>query len=458
MSTPGLLEICLLPPLAIARFGNSPSPMDNFDAQVPEDNPLGWRKLVPAQTLQVDEASGEVRDDAPPKEIRFRDEQGALRPVAPFFEVWTRVEQDGALRPLSLEELSRQGMEPADLQWSVQVANHKMFRRTRDPKDKVNCEVSGVSDHHRHELKGGCENFLPEKTVSFGWVQFIKPTSRFPQIRFRFTPAAGRVYGPQMDGKKLPFVQEEVYRRDGPWVNWGGFNGQDAPLDTNPGGIFASNPDGTSRGLLDDACDGIIRVEIRNQPHLRAFARIMSGPPAFAPDCLPIRRIIDELEMHLLGPENTGSVHNADVREILRRAFETVRLMNTAVMNGNLIGTSRDVASDMPGQDTNDYRRLYAPIMATGTVDNLAVQAVHENLLSVLEAQVPPWFAQAFREYVEVGDLTDAGRRRMPAMMRGADGRYLALSRRQLDTIRKACVPGPGDKTSITPLHKNVQR
>jgi hypothetical protein len=38
--------------------------------------------------------------------------------------------------------------------------------------------------------------------------------------------------------------------------------------------------------------------------------------------------------------------------------------------------------------------------------------------------------------------------------MRGADGRYLALTRRQFDTIRKACVPGPGDATSITPGKK----
>ena len=44
----------------------------------------------------------------------------------------------------------------------------------------------------------------------------------------------------------------------------------------------------------------------------------------------------------------------------------------------------------------------------------------------------------------------------MPAMMRGADGRYLALTRRQFDTIRKACVPGPGEATSITPGKKSI--
>jgi len=46
------------------------------------------------------------------------------------------------------------------------------------------------------------------------------------------------------------------------------------------------------------------------------------------------------------------------------------------------------------------------------------------------------------RDYDEVGDLSDLGRRKMPAMMRGADGRYLALTRRQVNLIR-ALARGP---------------
>ena len=78
------------------------------------------------------------------------------------------------------------------------------------------------------------------------------------------------------------------------------------------------------------------------------------------------------------------------------------------------------------------------PSWRPGTVDNLAVQAIHEYVFAALESEVPPWFAQTFRRFNEIGDLTDTGRRRMPAMMRGADGRYLALTRRQLDIIRMA--------------------
>jgi hypothetical protein len=42
------------------------------------------------------------------------------------------------------------------------------------------------------------------------------------------------------------------------------------------------------------------------------------------------------------------------------------------------------------------------------------------------------------REHDEVGDLTDAGRRKMPALMRGADARHLALTRRQVNKVRTA--------------------
>ena len=42
------------------------------------------------------------------------------------------------------------------------------------------------------------------------------------------------------------------------------------------------------------------------------------------------------------------------------------------------------------------------------------------------------------RQPEEVGDLTDKGRRKMPAMMRGADARYLTLTRRQIDKIKKS--------------------
>ena len=53
-------EIRILPPLAIARLGSSPEPLANYDLQIDPEDPLGFRRLVPAETLIVDRATGEI--------------------------------------------------------------------------------------------------------------------------------------------------------------------------------------------------------------------------------------------------------------------------------------------------------------------------------------------------------------------------------------------------------------
>src|SRR5262249_2321002 len=47
------------------------------------------------------------------------------------------------------------------------------------------------------------------------------------------------------------------------------------------------------------------------------------------------------------------------------------------------------------------------------------------------------------RKPEEIGDLSDAGRRKMPALMRGADARYLTLTRRQIDMISQVAAAAP---------------
>ena len=61
--------------------------------------------------------------------------------------------------------------------------------------------------------------------------------------------------------------------------------------------------------------------------------------------------------------------------------------------------------------------------MATSLVDNLAVRALHERILSGLSSGAAPWFSDVLRRPEEIGDLSNAGRRKMPALMRNADGR-----------------------------------
>ena len=76
--------------------------------------------------------------------------------------------------------------------------------------------------------------------------------------------------------------------------------------------------------------------------------------------------------------------------------------------------------------------------MSPATVDTLAILALHEQVYAALRGRAAPWFLRLLRRPEEVADFTDRGRRKMPALMCGADNNYLALTRRQIDTIRKA--------------------
>jgi hypothetical protein len=452
-----ITEIRILPPLAIARLGSSRIPLENYDL-IPPENPLGFRKIAPAETLIVDENSGEISDAPTPRHIVFRDGD-QIRPVAPFFEVFARVDS-GELVPLTTKLLSDNKLSPGDVKWSVKAGNIKVFRRTGKEDDRVYAEQSSITDHKTYPLEGKCNNFLAGKVLPLGSVRYIKPNEKFPEIRFRFTPAAGIVYGSSLKRKTLDLTGAVVEEDDKVMTaerviydaqkgTWRDYIDPGLPTDTNPGQIYAgfANADGNQQswGYLDDECDGMVRVELTaGSETLSAFARFGAGPPAFAPDGLPIRTVADELEQALFGPEASAedaTLENAE--EILRRAFETVRLMNTAVMNGNTINARTAVASMMPSQDSNDTSRLFAPIMAPTLVDNLAVLALHQGIFAALRSGTRPWFFDVLRQPEEVGDLTDKGRRKMPAMMRGADARYLTLTRRQIDIIRKAAAKGP---------------
>lgn len=454
-----ITEIRILPPLAIARLGSSPNPLDNYELELPDD-PLGFRKIVPAETLHVGE-NGEISRATIPATILFRDGD-QIRPVAPFFEVFARV-NDGDLVALTSEMLNENGLSPSNLEWSVKAGNLKVFRRTGKEDDRIYADTGSFSDNDIHPLEGECRNFLPGAKLPLGFVRYIKPTRDFPEIRLRFTPAKGKVYGSSTKRKELDLSGNEVEKYD-PVISadrvvydagrgtWRGYVDPGSPRDTNPGQIYAgftnAKRDQVSWGYLDDECDGIIKVELQFfEKKLAAFARFGAGPPTFAPDGLPIRTVADELEQALLGPEVSHEEATIDAAEaVLRRAFETVRLLNTAVMNGNTIKGRDAVASMMPAQDSNDTSRLFAPIMAPTTVDNLAIVALHQSIFAALRSGTRPWFVDALRQPEEVGDLTDKGRRKMPAMMRGADARYLTLTRRQIDIIRKAAERGPFSK------------
>ena len=302
----------------------------------------------------------------------------------------------------------------------------------------------------------------------------MKPSDEHPEIRLRFTPAGGKVYGSAGDPSD-PFVVKPIYVG-----KWRGYSETDTPKNdydgrrlTNPAQIFAGYdmPDpsipGTSLhvsyGYIDDECDGVVEVSLKiGQSTFTAHARVAAGPPTFAPDSKPIRTVADELEQALLGPTAEAAPEEIEtVKDIVRRALETVRLMNTAQMNKASVKT-RGVG--MARMDSLDYGRQSEPVFAPEVADSLAIRTRHERVLLALESGSLAWFARVLRDYEEVGDLTDEGRRKMPGMMRNADGRHLALTRRQVSKVKAMAeyvaangVPEPPKETSVKPINLAAQ-
>jgi hypothetical protein len=493
----------ILPPFAIARLGSG-APIDSYLVEVDDTAPLDWRTIVPTTTFQIDPSTGAVSREFIPAKIEFTENVNGvvkIRKVAPFLELWA-VTDDDQLVPVTLDLLTQNGATPSDLSWDVAVGNRKVERRTGDPGDAVTAAVTGISDHAEHRLRGTAPNFVAGAGIDFGAVRYIRPTTAHPQIRFRFTPADGEIYATSSieqtdkalrDWESAHFTTgQRVYdstKGKGSWYQWSipVEDGVENPWSTGtfrnetfPPSLFAIVPPApswlngnvaVSRGYLDDACDGIVDVSLAlSDRTLTAASRITAGPPALVPDALFVRSLADDLEQALEGPEiattEPPAVTRARAEEIVRRAFETVRFMNVAVMNGEPVQGRPPLSLDtMPAEEAYDTDRLMRPVMAAGTVDTLSVMGLHQQVYAALRGGAAPWFVRLLRSPAATGDFTDDGRRRMPALMCGADGNYLALTHRQIATIERAATNAPtigaGDADppppSITPRNRTAQ-
>src|SRR5258708_4669661 len=146
-----IVELRILPPFAIARLGSSPDPMDNYQLVIAD--PIGIRQIQPDETLVINRKTGEIHAKQPPFEVRFRDNDYNIRPIAPFLEVWARFAGEGELVPLTTKILSSVALKPSAVKWNVQVANIKAYRRTGDLKDRVEAQTGAFSDHVVHALE-----------------------------------------------------------------------------------------------------------------------------------------------------------------------------------------------------------------------------------------------------------------------------------------------------------------
>ncbi len=465
-------ELRILPPLAIGRLGSAKDPLDNYTLEDCPEEPLRFRQIKPARTLVVNEKTGAIASKGTPDTIEFKQE-GCIRPVAPFLEVFALTDKN-KLVPLTIELLAGLGLSSSDLSWNVRVANLKVARRTGDSGDEVVADTEWFSSHEPRRLEGHCQHFIsPKNFIDFGRVQFILPQPEYPEIRLRFTPAKGLIYGPKLNPREAAardaslFVvpkERAIYDpRKGGWHHFRVPAGIDDSVpnyqgkfanETLPPSLFAIEPPAPcwlhnnvaiSRGYLDDACDGVVRVRLRLKTGklLEAAARICAGPPAIVPDAFFVRTLADDLEQVIHGPKIPANEPSEVTRqravEIVRRAFETVRFLNVAVMNGNPVQGREPLQFDtMPAEEAFDVERLMRPVVPEKTADTLAVMALHQQVFAALRGGAAPWFAGAIRRPEEAGDYTDHGRRKMPAMMCGADGNYLALTYRQINTIYRA--------------------
>jgi hypothetical protein len=461
-------QIRILPPIVIARFGSSPTPMENYDLQLPLDDKgkptTGFREIVPAQTLVIDPDDGSVAESFIPSEIRFRDAEGRIKPVSPFLEVWVQFEESDDLVPLTADHLAELGVTTSAIQWRARAANRKPFRRTGDPRDIVGATTEVFSDHSVHPLVGFAPNFKPGKSITLGKVQYVRPTKEFSEIRIRFTPGKGLVFGPHTND---PLTSDDVYAgqtSDG--VGFGGLplgqwdryyiGNPGAPPVTAPGDIFQGVDIGTtgdsklSSGYFDDTCDGIIEVSLEvGGKTFEAYGRFASAVPDFAPDSLPVRSILDDIEQMALGPDVAPPANDAerasvkaDVEDIIRRALDTVRHINTMVMNGDEpVADVQRNRNNMPGQE-GDYGRTFEAIFSKTLAEYLSAVQFHvSRLQAAMDSELKTAFDGGLahmRKPEEVADLTDTARHKMPAMMRGNEGSELVLTRRQIAKLALA--------------------
>lgn len=469
-------ELRILPPLAFGRLGSAPEPLDNFTILENDDHPLDFRRIVPQETLRVDPKTGAISGSHTPAAIAFRDGE-RIRPVAPFLEVFARVDRSRTWQPLTAGLLAKHGHRVRDVSWQVTVANRKVERRTADPNDAVEATTGWFSSHAAQPLAGHCANFVSKRRhIDFGSVRFIKPTRQYPEIRFRFSPAKGLIYGPNLSEAELAELRDahpEIYQvpkvrriynhKKGGWYQFEPPAGIDDNLpgyagkfvsETLPPSLYAivppapcwlNNNVAISRGYFDDACDGIVEVRLRGNKGakpLAAVARISAGPPMLVPDSLFVRHLGDELDQVIFGPKIEGESFEetrARAEDIIRRAFETVRFLNVAVMNGNPVDARDPLDIDtMPAEEAFDVLRPMRPVFSAQTADTLAIMRLHQQVFAALRAGAAPWFPALLRQPDQVADFTDHGRRKMPALMCGADGNYLALTHRQINTIFRA--------------------
>ncbi|HUG38689.1 MAG TPA: hypothetical protein VML54_17150 [Candidatus Limnocylindrales bacterium] len=460
-----LRKLLIYPPLAFARLGNSRMPLDGFFWGPNDVTPRGTGKttILPAETLVMHDDG--TLSSRVPDTIRFKDETG-FRPVCPFFEIhgeWDAGDAGEARGqgPLDPDVLRRFGLDTSRLRWRVDVANLKPYFMTQDWQTRIDAGVVLRGDDvtprtlRGRSPSGAPEALVPRGThVPLGVVRLSRPNEAFPGLRLRFIPGRGRFFGPsdlrERWKAKLPRRQLFLNPRSS-WCSWRPKS--DDPRG-NPGGQYAKDEDShVSLGLVDDTCDGIVSCWIEGIAVPPAYARIVVGPPDYAPDRRPLVSLADGLKDrvardevfergYLDADDHARAEAEREVVDMMERAFETMALMNLDVLNDRvdtLENREAALAQGIPYRDTDHYAFPPAepmpgdPLPLTERGREQHRRYLVPEVFADFVSKRPDFMARWVRPPLSPDPFFTP---RMPALMRGASGHPLHLTRRQYDLLR----------------------
>ncbi|MGR9054267.1 MAG: hypothetical protein ACU84J_16635, partial [Gammaproteobacteria bacterium] len=455
-------KLWICPPLAFARYGQSTTPMENFHWADNDYAPRGTAETVikPAQTFVVG-TDGTISAYLP-NEIRFRDGE-KWRPVCPFFEVHGRL-SDGYEGPIGLAQLDACGLSLQDVEWTVETANRKAFHYTAHDGDHVTASVTLSGDRHepvallgRSPADSPDPLVMPDHAVELGAIQVIKPNGEFPELRLRITPPKGLIYAPSnTDTRNLDLLVPPnqdaaaflkhihlILNPASPWAHW--TPGQDGR--TNPGGLYAQEPDATSLGFLDDSNDGLIRVRLKGarvvDGEQTAYARYTCCPQDFQPDRRPFVSIADGLSdlvnrEQVLDPAyvdgDNWHATEMEIADFMQRVRETMEASNLDHQNLRSKLANEGITPinpDYPFKPEPPRPGHPLPLTELGRMNHarfLAYDVFKQRL-----GQRPELMDNWIRDPVAEPTVYDS---KMPAMMRGSDSYPMTLTQRQYDLMR----------------------
>lgn len=512
MAAGDIRRVFFNPPVAVARLGGSTTPLDAFDWGPGDPHTTAETRIRPAWSLAV--GPGGTVTPFLPTTLDLRDGP-LLRPLAPFLELWAMVEvsaDEQRPAPLTLELLERNGATPADVRFVVRAVNAKAARRTGRDELRFGTfpalEVIG-DDHRRHPLLGSSPPGVTTPMISRGRfvplgafqvmaavAQPAEEGRRWPDdvrtdvVRVRFTPAAGRFYGPpEAAGTDPPAVPRDCafLEAAGGWYaaqRYASAN-MTMPADTFDALDESADPV-LSLGVVDDTCDAVVSATValrRGTP--AAAARVSVGPPHYAPDRRPFLSLADEIndrehdptrDTALAGDQSipwslAGDPRTSWVEDLFERIFETVSQFDldfwrTRRRNAKVLSEGERREQPIPGdgvpregQAMGGFDRLRdgdiaipAPSPAVPLTLTQRAREQHRRLsdASSLAAWIrahPGRLQQLVRPPL-VSRTSAEQTMQMPPFMRNSNAGALSLSRWQYDLLmewtEKVEQPDPG--------------